>query len=172
MTKTLSVELSHGRPRAAHRRPSDGGSPAMPSVESAPMHDPVTGRFLPGNRAHRRRLVRQHRAGIATMNPETCDAWLRPFVEDGGAHAVELARRFADPALARLIGATADAHAIWRALSALGAKGDTDAMHEARGWLREYRACMRELAVLAGLDGAAPPPDDGSDFTVSGEAAE
>jgi hypothetical protein len=153
--KLISVSLSHGRPRTEVRRPSDGGTPPLP-VESAPTNDTKTGRVLPGNRLWKKReakradLVRR-RKGISTLNPETCEPWLRPFVLEAVRYGLDLQARFDEPALARLIGDTADAHAIYKGLIALGSKGDTKALTEARGWLREHRACLRELAALAGL---------------------
>lgn len=161
--KPIEINWSHGRPRTELRRPSDGGTGPLPA-ESAPMNDPETGHFPPGNRAWKRRevkrreLVRRKR-GISTLNPAACEPWLRPHVEDGAAYGLDLQARFDRPALARLIGDTADAHTIYKALLALGVRGDGKALSEARAWLREHRSCLRELAALNGM----VPADDGED---------
>lgn len=160
MTKALEINYSHGRPRVELRRPSDGGTPALPeAVDAAPTHDATTGRFLPGNRAHRLRALKSKQAGIATLDPARCASWLAPSVKDGAGYAMTLMSRFPDPALARLVGATADAHVMARALLQLAATGDKDALSEARAWLREHRACLRELAALAGLVTREAPGD-------------
>ena len=160
MTKPVEVNWSHERPRVELRRPSDGGTPPLPaSVDAAPMNDPTTGRFLPGNGAARRRSLKAKQQGIATLDPARCASWLSPYVTDGAAYGMTLLARFPDPALARLVGATCDAHTMARALMALAASGDAKALGESRSWLREHRACLRELAALAGLVGAAGGDD-------------
>jgi hypothetical protein len=152
--KPIEVNWSHDRPRVELRRPSDGGTPPMPaSAETAPIKDATTGRFVKGNQAHRRRSLKSKATGISTLNPATCASWLTPFVRDGVAYAMQLVGRFPDPALARLVGATCDAHVMYRALLGLAAQGDKQALGESRAWLREHRACLRELAALAGLVG-------------------
>lgn len=150
----MKLEWSHGKRRMTTPRPNghDGGVPALPPEPdaSAPMHDPKTGRFVKGNRGYRRRMVKAKAAGITTLNPERCDAWLRPFVEGGAAYGVELMRRVAgDPALVRFAGDVADAHTVYRALLALAAKGDMTALKEARAWLAQHRAGLATLAGLA-----------------------
>lgn len=168
MTKSVEVNLSHGRPRVELRRPSDGGTPPLPEPEAtAPTNDAKTGRFLPGNRAHRRRLLKTKQAGIATLDPARCASWLAPSVKDGASYAMTLMSRFPDPALARLVGATADAHVMARALLQLAATGDKDSLSEARSWLREHRACLRELAALAGLVAGEKDPVDPLDAYVA-----
>ncbi len=148
----VTVEVSHGRPRLALRRPTDGGTTALPDADDAgPLNDPVTGRFTDPKAAARRRWLKRRAEGVATLDPARCVSWLSPYVKDGGAYGAELLARFNDPALARLVGATADAHTVFRGLLALGAAGDPKALVEARAWLREHRACLRELSVLAGL---------------------
>ncbi len=162
MTKAIEVNWSHNRPRVEHRRPSDGGVPPIPaSVESAPVNDPTTGRFVRGNRMYRRRALKDRQKGIATLDPARCASWLSPHVRDGAAYGMVLLARFPDPALARLVGATADAHTMARALLQVAGGGDKDALGEARSWMREHRSCLRELAALAGLVSAAA--DDGPD---------
>ena len=148
----VSVNASHGRPRVELRRPSDGGTPPLPpTAPTVPFQDPVTGRITDGREARRRRTVKARAKGVSTLNPERCEPWLAPHVRAGAAHGVELLGRFTDPALGALVGATADAHTVFRALLSQGAAGDAKALTEAKAWLREYRACMRELAALAGL---------------------
>jgi hypothetical protein len=68
------------------------------------------------------------------------------------------------PALFPLAGATADAHALYRAHVALAlATADTkergQLMTEARGWLREHRSNLATLAALAGSIAIPTPPD-------------
>lgn len=167
----MALEWSHGKRRPMLPRPNgnDGGVASLPSEagESAPMQDAKTGRFVKGNRAYRRRMVKEKAKGIHTLNPARCDAWLRPFVEEGAAYGVDLLQRIAgDPVLARLAGDVADAHTVYRALLALAAKGDAEALRESRAWLREHRAA---LATLSGLVAeAAKDGGDGSedDFVV------
>ncbi len=161
MTKPVEVNWSHGRPRVELSRPSDGGVPPIPaSVESAPVNDPTTGRFVRGNRMWRRRTLKSKQAGISTLDPARCASWLSPYVKDGAAYAMTLLQRFQDPALARLVGATADASVMYRAHLGLAAAGDKDALSEARSWGREHRSCLRELAALAGLVSAAADDDE------------
>ena len=150
--RPIEVNWSHDRPRVELRRQSDGGVPPMPaSDESTPMHAPGTTRFAKGNQAYRRRMVKAKAEGIATLDPARCASWLSPFVRDGRDYAMQLVGRYPDAALARLVGATADAHCMYRALLGLAATGDKDALSESRAWLREHRACLRELAALAPL---------------------
>lgn len=164
-TPAIEVNWSHGRPRCELRRPSDGGTPALPeTVETAPVRDIKTGRWIKGNGAARHRSLKTRADGIATLNPSACEPWLRGSVEDGAAYAMELLTRFPDPALARLVGNTADAHTMYRALLSLAAKGDGSGkcLTEARGWLNEHRACLRELASLAGFAKKKAAPGDAS----------
>ena len=68
--KVVGIAWSHGRPRTELRRPSDGGTPALPeTVETAAVRDPKTGQFLPGNREARRRAVKTLAKGVSTLNP-------------------------------------------------------------------------------------------------------
>jgi hypothetical protein len=150
----VTLEWSHGKRRPTTPRPNghDGGAPALPPApeESAPERDATTGRFLPGNRGYRRRMVKAKAKGITTLDPSRVDAWLAPFVKDGAAYGVELMRRVqGDPALLRLAGDVADAHTVYRALLALAAKGDTEALRESRAWLREHRSALATLSSLA-----------------------
>jgi hypothetical protein len=125
-----------------------------------PIQDASTGRFVKGNRAYRRRQVKERSKGIATLDPKRCASWLSPFVVGGAEYGCDLLRRFPDPALARLVGDTADARTVYRALLHLAAQGDTEALKEARAWLREHRAC---LATLSALSGTGANADDASD---------
>lgn len=157
----VSVNWSHGRPRAELSRPADGGVPPVPlSTESTPVHAPGTTKFGKGNQAYRRRMVKRKANGIATLDPARCASWLTPFVKDGQAYAAELMGRYPDPALSRLIGACCDASVMFRALLSLAAMNDKDALGESRAWLREHRACLRELAALGSLVGGACAPAD------------
>lgn len=63
----------------------------MPTAaDAAPTNDPTTGRFVKGNRAHRRRQLKSRARGIATMNPATAPTWLRPFIEQGAPYVTSL----------------------------------------------------------------------------------
>jgi hypothetical protein len=172
---TPRLEWSHGRARVTARRPSDGGPPALPPSDteaSAPMHDPKTGRFVPGNRAARRRQVKARAKGISTLDPNRCASWLRPFVADGASYGVELLQRFSDPVLAKLVGDTADARTVYRALLHLAAQGDTEALKEARAWLREHRACISTLAALVkGIDDGHTADGDEAPWLVGAKGA-
>ncbi len=161
MTKPIEVNWSHDRPRVELGRASHGAVSPMPlSTESTPVHEPGTTKFGKGNQAYRRRMVKRKANGIATLDPARCASWLTPFVKDGQRYAAELMGRYPDPALARLVGATCDAHTMSRALLSLAAQNDKDALGESRAWLREHRACLRELAALAGMVGGAGAPAD------------
>lgn len=154
-SKIVDIQFSHGRPRTELRRPTDGGTPALPPPENtvlaAPIQDGKTGRFVKGNQAARRRRLKEKAEGVHTLNPERCESWLKPFVELGVKHGVDLLNRFSDPILAPLAGATADALIVYKGLIALGAGGDAMALREARAWLKEYKGCVRELCALAAL---------------------
>ncbi len=116
-----------------------------------PIQDKATGRFVAGNQAARRKRLKAKAEGVHTLNPERCEAWLRPFVELGVKHGLDLVNRFSDPILLPLAGATADALIVYKGLIALGAAGDAMALREARAWLKEYKGCVRELCALAAL---------------------
>jgi hypothetical protein len=170
-----TLEWSHDKRRATSRTPA-GDVPALPaaSVETDSDHAPHTGRFVVGNRAARRRQVKTRAKGIATLNPATVPSWLSPYVTDGVALAGELAQRFPDdPALRPLIGATVDAWVVFRALLALGAQGDGEALKESRAWLREHRAALATLSGLAGeLRTATADPRAAFDAAVAEIAEE
>lgn len=154
----MSLEWSHGKRRASTRTPS-GDVPALPqSAEADTERDPSTGRFLPANRAARRRTLKRQARGLHTLNPAACASWLAPSVKLAARYAVDLAATLPDhPALVALAGDAADARAVYRGLLALGAQGDTEALKEARGWLREHRASLATLAGLADEIGRAEP---------------
>ena len=160
MSEKPTLEWSNGRVRVRLRRPTDGGPPPLPeSTESTPIHTPGTHRFGEGNQAWRRREVKRRARGITTLDPARCDSWISPFVREGASHGVELLGRFADPALSRLVGSTADALTVFRALLCLAAQGDTEALKESRAWLREYRSCLSTLSALS----AGGHTEDGAD---------
>lgn len=101
-----------------------------------------------GGRASRlaRRLVR--RLGYTRV---TCPSWLRAQLPDATEQVRDLMTRYPDPALEGLILVVVCAQ-----LRAL-ASGDASSPTEARGWSREYRACLRELAALGALATPAAP---------------
>lgn len=154
VSSPIAVAVSHDRHRVELGNPQP-----IPAERAVPFQDARTGRIVNGREAARRsaekrRQLREIKAqgeGIATMNPETCPPWLREHVREAQPYALSLRTRFPDPALARLVGTTADAYVLYRAHAALGAKGDPRAMAEARAWLREHRASLRELAALAAV---------------------
>lgn len=153
------LEWSHGkrRPKSPRLLGNDTGVAPLPSSDDAePIKDAQTGRFLPGNTAYRRRVLKGKANGITTLAPSACAAWLRPHVADGAAYGMDLLRRFPDPTLARLVGHVADAHAVYRGLLALAAMGDTDALREARAWAVEHRTALATLSGLAGETTAQP----------------
>lgn len=152
-----------------------GRRPKKPKKPKQPWQDPVTGKITDGRSAllaaRRRRLVQQA-SGVATLDSTRCESWLLPHVTDGAAYAYELLGRITDPALARLAGATADAHTMFRGMLALAASGDKKATSEARAWLREHRACLRELAVLSGLSASTTNNKDASWLQTDGDGAD
>jgi hypothetical protein len=158
--KGLTLEWSHGKRRPSART-AGGDVPALPPIpaeDSAPTNDPTTGRFQKGNRAYRRRQLKERARGIATLNPKACPSWLSPFVAEGARLAAELSQRFPDDAALRpLIGAAVDAWVLYRALLALGAQGDGEALKESRAWMREHRSLLATISGMAGElpDGAA-----------------
>ena len=150
----VGLETSHKRTRVVLRL--DEGATPPETVESVPSHDAVTGRFLKGNRAARRRQLARRAEGIATMNPSTAPTWLRPYIEQGAAYVVALLGMLGDRvALQPLAGDVADAHALYRATLGL-ATAATDPkeraalMSESRSWLREHRTGLATLSALAG----------------------
>jgi hypothetical protein len=153
MPNGLDLEDSHDRRRVVLR--VDQVTPPTPA-EAEPMNDPSTGRFVKGNRAHRRRQLAQRAKGIATLNPSKVPTWLRPHVEHGAGYVTALLEMLGDrPALHPLAGDTADAHVLYRAVLALAvaaedAKSRAALMAEARGWLREHRTALATLSALAG----------------------
>jgi len=150
----VGLEQSHDRTRVVLRL--DEGETPPTSADAAPMNDPATGRFLPGNRAHRRRQLAKRAEGIATLNPATSPTWLRPYIERGRPYVVALLGMLGDrPALHPLAGDCADAHVVYRAtlglaLAAEDPKARAALMGEARGWLREHRTALATLSALAG----------------------
>lgn len=176
LTVADGLEWSHGkvRPKTPRVLGHDAGVAPLPAEDadlSAPIKDAKTGRFLPGNRAHRRRRLKAKAKGITTLNPATCESWLAPHVTEGAAYGLELLARVEhDPVLARLAGDVADAHTVYRALLALAAKGDMDAFKEARAWLREHRSALATLAGLAKADPGDGPvtPEEWDRLTKEG----
>jgi hypothetical protein len=153
-TKIVDIQMSHGRPRTELRRPTDGGTPALPPVENTVLAEPiqdVKGRFVKGNTAARRKRLKTKAKGIHTINPAKCESWLQPHVAAGVQHGLDLLARFTDPILAPLAGIAADSLIVYRGLIALGAQGDHIALREARAWAKEYRGYVRELCALAAL---------------------
>lgn len=153
MPNGVALEQSHGRTRLTVR--VDETTPPT-SADAGPQNDPKTGRFVKGNRMHRRRQLVTRAKGIATLNPTKVPTWLRPYVEQGGAYVVAMLGMLeGKPALHPLAGDCADAHAMYRAtlglaLEAEDAKTRAALMSEARGWLREHRTALATLSALAG----------------------
>ena len=171
MPSGVSLEQSHGKPRLTVRADE---VPALPAADAVPMQDAKTGRFLKGNRAHRRRQLKSRADGLSTLNPARVPSWMRPHVEQGASYIVALLGMLEKkPALHPLAGDVADAHAMYRALMtlALAAEHVKDRMAlltEARGWLREHRTSLATLSALAG-DMKLPTPDDATPWLVPDE---
>lgn len=167
MSGAPKLEWSKGRARITLPRASDGGPPPLPeAADAAPLNDPVTGRFTNPTLAARRRWLKKQTKGVTTLDPKRCASWLSPHVVDGAAHGLDLLQRFPDPALSRLVGNAADAHAVYRALLHLASSaGDTEALKESRQWLKEYRACLSTLSALSG--GGHANDDDANDPLIA-----
>jgi hypothetical protein len=127
------------------------------------MQDAATGRFVKGNRAHRRRQLKVRAEGISTLNPAKVPTWMRPHVETGAPYTCALLGMLeGKPALFPLAGDCSDAHVMYRALLALALDADPkdrgSLLSEARGWLREHRTALATLSALAG-DLKLPTPN-------------
>jgi hypothetical protein len=161
MAKGLALEWSHGKPRAIVR--VDETTP-IDAAASEPTQDPTTGRFLPGNRMHRRRQLVKRAKGIATLNPATAPTWLRPHIEQGAPYVSDLLRMLEGrPELHPLAGDVADAHVMYLGMRTLALQTDdkrerAQLLTESRAWLREHRSCLATLAALAG-DVKLPEPN-------------
>lgn len=156
---TSGIERSHGKPRVRVRR-SRRSTPAtvdVSAVLAGPLKDPQTGRFLPGNQAGRLRALKTG-PKLATMNPEACAGWLRPYVEDAHERARDLVVEMGaevSPSLMAYAEDAATADSIHRAMLAIAAdpeadpKTRTDALKEARAWLNEKRQSITTMRVEA-----------------------
>ena len=122
------------------------------SGTTAADHEPVTGRFTPGNRAVRRRTVKASAPIIVGLDPSKCEPWLAPFAVLAGEHAACLITELGvdSDTLSGLAIDTAAAMAVYRGLLSLGAAGDRKALAEARAWLREARQNVITLTSLVG----------------------
>ncbi len=146
----MTLEWSHGKRRASARDAAGAVPPLPASADAAAERDASTGRFLPANRAARRRTLKRVARGLHTLNPAACASWLQPTAKLAQGYAIDLAATLpAHPALLALAGDAADARAIYRGLLTLAAQGDAEALKEARAWLREHRSCLATLAGLA-----------------------
>ena len=125
----MSVESSHGKRRPRAPRPGEHAE-IRNAVLAAPLRDPATGHFLPGNKAGRLRTLKSL-GTLATLDPTQCAAWVRPYVElvqmeasalveESGAEDSESLKGFAV--------AAADAHAMYRALMAIALAPETAAL--------------------------------------------
>jgi len=155
----MPIESSKDKRRPQTPRVNELTAP-VPSVESAPVRDPHTGRFLAGNDAYRRRQAKAlARADLVGLNPAKCVPWLRPFAELAVRQATDLVQELPKGArtscLEQLACDTATAQAVYRGLLALGATGDMKALTEARGWLREHRQNVITLTELSRQEAAA-----------------
>lgn len=150
---SAGLEWSKGKRRVKVPRllgKAEGVKELPSSEDTEPIKDAKTGRFVKGNHAYRRRVLKRKARGIVTLDPASCAAWLRPHVVDGASYGMDLIGRFSDPVLARLAGNVADAHTVYRALLAQGVGGDVEALREARAWFREHRSGLATLSALAG----------------------
>ena len=142
------IETQQGKRRV--RQPAAGDGTA---VLAAPLRDPSTGRFQPGNDFSRLRTLKAaYDVGFVGLNPDKVSPWLRPFVELARRDASRLIEEVGaegSPSLTGLAEATANAQAFARGLLAAGAEGDAEAMEAARHWLREYRQLLLALRAEA-----------------------
>jgi hypothetical protein len=145
------VQQSQGRPRP--QVPEPGSSPLPPgTVLAAPIRDKRTGKFAKGNDAYRLRGLRAIGKRIVGLNPAEVAPWLRPFAALAASDAPRLVEQHGcadDAALVGLCEDVAAARAVFRGLLALGAKGDREALSEAKAWLREHRQAVLSLKCEA-----------------------
>lgn len=173
--KGIALEQSHDRARLVVRVkavPPLAAPPAPALHEPLPPGSPPTpGRkFAKDNQGRKLRQAKEQakaRAeGIATLNPATAPAWLRPHIEHGAPYVGALVGMLVGkPALHPLAGDCADAHVMYRAMLGLAAQADDPKssaalMSEARGWLREHRTALATLSALAGALKLPDPPSE------------
>lgn len=162
----MPISRTQGKRRSENYR-IDELPHAPETALSVPDQHPVTKRFVTGNRAARRRTLKRLAKNLAGLDPDKCQAWLRPFVIIAGQHSVDLIADLPvqSTALNALAIDTATACAVYRGLLALGAQGDMDALGEARQWLREHRQSLIALTGL-GREEAAKKADEPLDHDV------
>ena len=127
-----SRRVFHSRPERCSRIPKRDGK----------------GRFAQGNTASKLRVLKGSAKNLIGLVPSEVVPWLRPFVVIANQDASKLVSQHGiedDIALMRLADATASAYAVFRGLLALGAKGDKEALSEAKAWLREHRQSVLTL---------------------------
>lgn len=165
----MTVERSQGKPCPRPPRPGEHAMTAETAL-TAPIRDPQTGRFVPGNNAARLRALKRA-AKLTTLNPSSCATWARPFVELAHKRAVELVEELGaecSPSLMGFAEAAATADAMHRAYLAIALSPDSDtrtrdaAASEARHWLREHRQSLLSLRgeARAGVPERANDGDD------------
>lgn len=153
----MPISRSHGRSGPENFRPDELGTPPPKTGETVPERDGETGRFKPGNRAARRRRLKQAAGRLGAMDPDKCESWLRPFVVEAKAHAAKLLAdiEYQTEELSAVVVELAEARAMRAALMRLGSEGDLEARQEARHWLREVRQHAIALRGLINQEHAA-----------------
>src|SRR5258706_12461269 len=84
----MTIETSQGKRRPRVPRPGEHAL-TIASVLAGPFQDPVTGRWLPGNKAQRLRAL-QTAGKLTTLNPAMCAPWARPYVQLAQSEASKL----------------------------------------------------------------------------------
>lgn len=164
----MGVETSHGKRRPRVPRPGEGAA-LVAAVMAAPLRDEKTGRWLPGNKAGRLRALQAvGKRTLVTLNPAKCAPWVRPFVELAQAEVQQIVVECGAEASASLKGfavAAVNALAMHRAFLAIAVDPDTDekrrseALAEARAWLKEHRQSV--LSLRAEARAGLPERDNG-----------
>lgn len=156
----IALELSHGAFRPTTRADL---VPALPTALTEADRDPLTKRFVVGNRAAAGRELRKaaREQALLGLDPAKVDPWMAPYVGHAQTYAARLVAALPHqaPGLTALAGDAATAAAVYRGLLSLGVAGDKDALRESRAWLREHRQSLATLSALAGVATAQHPGD-------------
>lgn len=143
----MTIERQQGKRRVRTPRPGENAVSAS-TVLSGPIQDPVTGRFLKENQAHRLRALKRQRRELIGLDPEKVVPWLREPVQVAQERMRALVTEYGvedDTGLVGLAEQAATSHAIALAYLTVGAQGDLEALAEARHWMREYRQAILAL---------------------------
>lgn len=148
----MSIEVSQGKPRPRGTRPDR--SPATPVADlAAPVRNPQTGRWSPGNPGARLRMIaalgKAEAESLLRLDPASVAPWLRPHVTEAQEHAQALvdALHVHTAELVALCGDEAKARLMAAAALSEGAREGTDPK-TAAAWREESRAWMREARQI------------------------